>query len=108
EVAPALGDATQRPDEAAHRAAGVRRQHPARRCLVERRECVGEARHRAADADAAGVHAAAGTADGAARHDVALNHRPPASELHQTFLVTVLLGEQTLFVEATAYAALMH
>src|SRR5262245_27504302 len=88
-----LRDAPQRPDERAEQPGGVGRNGRAGRRHVERREAVGEARHRAADTDAAGVHAAAHVVDGPAGGDVALDDRPPAADLYQALLVAELLRE---------------
>ena len=66
----------------------------------EGQEVVGEARHRAGDADAADVGAAADTVHPAARRDVALGDRPRAADLRQAAPVvcerrceTAVLGE---------------
>src|SRR5262245_27041843 len=77
----AVGEPAEPPDHAAHAARGERRHDGARRGLVERAELVGETRHRAPDAHAAGFHAAAHVIDGPARHDVAVDDRPPAADL---------------------------
>src|SRR4051794_20746891 len=52
-------------------------------------ELVGEAGHRAADADAADVGTAADAVHPAALADVALHHRPPAAELDDALARTV-------------------
>src|SRR5437016_2215255 len=70
-------------------------------------ELVGEAGHRAADADAADVGAAANTVHPAALADVALHHRPPAAELDDTFARAVADREIGLLVVAGPVAALV-
>src|SRR5581483_1333081 len=98
-------DAAQAADEAAVRAAG-RGRHPAARWLVhERHELVGEARRRAADADAAHVGAGADAVDPPALGDVALHDGAPAAELHDALGRAVLGGEVTLLVVAAPVAA---
>src|SRR6516225_3195718 len=88
---------------------GCRGGHPrARRLVHERHELVREAGHRARDADAADVGAAADAIDPAALGHVALDHRPPAAELDQAAGRAVLAGELALLVVAGAVAALMH
>jgi hypothetical protein len=69
-----------------------------RRSLVEGRELVWEPRHRASDAGAAGDHAAPHVIDRATLGDVALNHRPPAADIDQAFLVAEFLREGSLLV----------
>src|SRR3954470_4284317 len=64
-----------------------------RRGVHERHELVGEAGHRASDADAADVGAAADAVDPAALGDVALHDRAPATELDQALRRAVLGGE---------------
>ena len=56
---------------------------------------------------AAGAHAPAHVVDGAALHDVAVDDRAPAADLHETLRVAVVLGEDALLVEAGARAALV-
>src|SRR5262249_37566609 len=80
--------------------------HDARRCrraradriLQEGHELAGEARHRAADTDAADVRAAAHPVDPAALGHVALDHLAPAAQLDQAFGRTMLFGELVLLV----------
>src|SRR4249919_1163502 len=66
----------------------------------ERHELVGEARHRAADADAADVGAAADSVDPTSLGDVALDDRTPAAELDDALRRAVLLREVPLLVVA--------
>src|SRR5215469_14132670 len=81
--------------------------HPrAGRLVHERHELVGEAGHRARDADPADVRAAADAVDPAALGHVALDHRPPAAELDQAAGRAVLTGKLALLVIAGAVAAL--
>ena len=77
------------------------------RLVHERHELVGEAGHGAADADAADVGAAADAGHPAALGDVAVDHRPPAADLHQALGRAVLVGEVALLVVAAAVAALV-
>src|SRR5262249_7963894 len=95
-----LGEASQRADEGAQQTGGGRRDGRSRRPGVERREAVRDPRHGAADADAAGVHAAAQVIDGPARGDIAVDHGAPATDVHQALLVAVLPGERPLLVVA--------
>ena len=73
--------------------------------IHEGHEFVGKAGHRAADADAADVGASADAGHPAAFRHVAVDDRPPATELHQAFGRAVLVGELPLFVIAAAVAA---
>src|ERR1700757_4533655 len=70
----------------------------ARRLVHERHELVREAGHRAADADAADVRAAAHAVDPAPLGHVALDHGTPAAQLDQALRRAVLGGEVTFFV----------
>ena len=103
-----VGDPPQPPDHGAVDAAGRRGHPPAGRLVHERHELVGEARHRAADADAADVGAAADAVDPAPLGDVAVDHRAPAAELHDALGRAVLGGEVALLVVAGPVAALVH
>src|ERR671922_2895787 len=75
-----------RPQAADHRSVNARehgRNAAPGRLVHERHELVGEARHRAADADAADVGAAADTGHPPPLRDVAVDHRAPAADLHE-------------------------
>src|SRR3954462_6487819 len=85
-----------------------RRDAAARGRVHERHELVGEAGHRAADADAADVRAAPDAGHPAALGDVAVDHRPPAADLHEALRRVVVVGEVALLVVARAVAALVH
>src|SRR4051794_15897045 len=100
-------DAPQAADRRAVHAGDERRDAAARRLVHERHELVGEARHRAADADAADVRAAADARHPAALGDVAVDHRPPAADLHEALRRVVVVGEVALLVVARAVAALV-
>src|SRR5215468_11515543 len=100
------GPSAQRADHRAVEAARRRRDAAAGRLVHERHELVGEARHRAADADAADVGAAADAAHPAALGHVAFHHRTPAAELDDAFRRAVFLREVALLVIAGAVAAL--
>src|SRR6185295_3763284 len=77
------------------------RREPAAGGLVhERHELVGEAGHRAADADPADVGTAAHAVDPAALGHVALDHRAPAPELDDALGRAVLGREVPLLVVA--------
>src|SRR5262249_40594167 len=69
---------------------------------------VGEAGHRAADADAADVGTAADAGHPAALGHVAFDDRAPAADFDQALDGAVLLGELALLVEAGAVAAFVH
>src|ERR1700733_4887287 len=71
------GEAAQRADHGSVHAAGRRRDPRPWRFIHERHELVGEAWHRAGDADAAHVRAAADSVDPAPLGHIALDHRPP-------------------------------
>src|SRR4029453_1982612 len=104
----AIGESAESADHDAHALGGKSRDDGAGWRLVERAELVREARHGAPDAHAAGLHAPAHVVDGAALHDVAIDDRTPAADLHETLRVTVVLGEDALLVESGPRAALMH
>src|SRR5262245_58923774 len=94
-------------DPAVHRDHG-RREDAAGGLVHERHELVGEAGHRAADADAADVRAAADACHPAALGDVAIDHWSPAADPHQALGRSVLVREVALLVVAGAVAALVH
>src|SRR6478736_10473283 len=102
-----VGDRPHAADERAVDARDRRRQRAARRLVHERHELVGEAGHRAADADAADVGAAADARHPAALGDVAVDHRPPAADLHLALGRVVVAREVALLVVAGAVAALV-
>src|SRR5215218_10754092 len=83
------------------------RDHAAGRRVHERHELVREAGHRAADADAADVRAAADPGHPAALGHVAVHDRPPAADLHLALGRVVVVGEVALLVVAGAVAALV-
>src|ERR1700712_3548513 len=99
-VQSASGDVAQIADHRPVEARRGGRDLAARWLVHERHELVGEARHRAPDADAAHVRAAADAVDPAALRHVALDDRTPASELHDAFRRAVLSREITLLVIA--------
>src|SRR6266702_885827 len=102
------GEAAEAAYHRAVHAARGRRHGRARRLVHERHELVREAGHRAGDADAAHVGAAAHAVDPAALGHVALDHRAPAAELDQALGRTVLRGEVAFLVVAGPVAALVH
>ncbi len=94
-----------------HRAVAVRdrrRNLAARRLVHKRHELVGEARHRAADANSADVGAASDAAHPAALGNVALDDRSPAPELDQALGRIVFRRKFALFVITGAIATLVH
>src|SRR5690242_16003712 len=101
-------DAPQLADDLPVRATGGARHLAAGWGVHERHELVGEAGHRAADADPADVRAAAHAVDPPALRHVALHDRAPAPQLHQARRLAVLGGEVALLVVAAAVAALVH
>src|SRR5262250_3321398 len=107
-VGRAVGEPSEAPDDPAHSLSGEGGESGAGRRLVERTELVGESGHRAPDAHAPRPHAAAHVIDGAALYDVAVDDGTPAADLHEALRVAVVLGEDTLFVEAGAGAAMVH
>src|SRR5262249_37566025 len=104
----AVAQSPQPADDRAERARAVGRDERARRRLVERRELVGEARHRAADAHTARLHAPAHVIDRAALDDVAVDDGSPAADLDQALGIAVVMREDAFFVVAGAGAAAMH
>src|SRR5581483_7097413 len=102
------GEAPQAADHRPVHAAGGGGHGRARRLVHERHELVRAAGHRAGDADAAHVRAAAHAVDPAALGHVALDHRTPAAQLDQAARRAVLGGELALLVVAGPVAALVH
>src|SRR5689334_10178798 len=102
------GEAAQCPDDRAVHAAGRGGHLRPGRLVHERHELVREAGHGAGDADAAHVGTAADAVDPAPLGHVAVDHRPPAADLHQALGVPVLGGELALLVVAGTVAALVH
>src|SRR5436190_16345550 len=88
-----LGDLAEPFDDAADGLAGGPGHERAGRRVHERLELVREARHRAADADAPDVGAAAHAVDPPPLGHVALDDRAPAAELDQALGLAVLGGE---------------
>src|SRR5215469_9114778 len=94
------GEVAQGADHGPVHAAGRGGDPRTRRLVHERHELVRESRHRAGDADAAHVRAAADPVDPAALGHVALDHRAPAAQLDQALGRAVLGREVTLLVVA--------
>src|SRR5215207_9792295 len=94
----------QRPDDVTDDARHGGRDRRAGSLLVEGRELVREPRHRAADARAARVHAAADVVDRAARGDVAVDDGAPAADLDEALRIAELLCERPLLVVRAANA----
>src|SRR6185295_2254002 len=74
----------------------VRGQQRARGLIHKGHELIREARHRAAYTDSADVRASPHAVDPTTLSYVALNDRPPASELHDTLPRSVFFGELSL------------
>src|SRR5690242_12021960 len=74
------------------------RERGTRRLVHERHELVGEAGHRAADADPAHVRAASEAVHPAALRHVAVHDRPPAAGLHEALRAVVIVREVGLLV----------
>src|SRR5208283_1190097 len=102
------GETAEGTDHRAVHSAGRGRYARSRRFVHERHELVGEPGHRAGDADAAHVRAAADAVDPAPLGHVALDHRAPAAQLDQALGRAVLAGEVTLLVVPGSVAALVH
>ena len=103
-----LSDCTQRADRSPVHANAGSRNVCARRFIHERHELVGEAGHRAADADAAHVGTAADSGHPSSLGNVAVHHRTPASEFHDAFGRAIDFCEIALLVVAGAVATVMH
>src|SRR6185312_7062957 len=84
------------------------RQLAPRRLVHEGHEFVGEARHSAANADAANIGAAPHAVHPAALGHIALDDWTPAAELDDALRRAVLGGEVSLLVVARPVAALVH
>src|SRR3954451_1441720 len=99
-----IGDAAKLADHPAVAAGEHRGDAGAGRLVHERHELVGEARHRAADADPTHVRAPADAGHPAALGGVAVDDRTPAADLHQALRRVVVLREVALLVVAGAVA----
>src|ERR1700684_4436508 len=84
------------------------RDHGSGRLIHEGHEFIREARHGAADTDAADVGATADTAHPAALGDIAVDHGTPATELDQALGGTVLTGKISLLVVGATIATFVH
>src|SRR5262249_11457095 len=104
----AVRQSTQAPNDSADRSGRHGRDRSAGRGLVEGAELVGEPRHRAADADAAGTHAPTHMIDGPPDDDVAVHDGAPTADLDETLWIAVVLGEESLFVKTRARAAVVN
>src|SRR5271166_2232021 len=102
------GETAEGTDYRAVHSAGRGRYARSRRFVHEGHELVREPGHRAGDADAAHVRAAAHAVDPAPLGHVALNHGAPAAQLDQALSRAVLVGEVAFFVVAGPVAALVH
>src|SRR3954454_12930301 len=88
-----VGDPAQPADDGPVDPGDRGRDRAAGRLVHERHELVGEAGHRAADADAAHPRAAGGAGHPAPLGDVAVDDRPPAAGLDQALGRVVVAGE---------------
>src|SRR3990170_272374 len=102
-----VGYAAQLPDHVPVGLAEGRRERAARRLVHERHELVREARHRAADADAADVRASPEPVHPTPLGHVAVDHGPPAADLHLALGRVVVHGEVALLVVAGPVTALV-
>ena len=102
------GDVAQAADHRSVQARRGGRDLAAGRLVHERHELVREAGHRAADADAADVRAAADAVDPSAFGHVALHDRAPTAKFHNAFRRSVLGREIALLVVAGPVTALVH
>src|SRR4051795_5679709 len=100
-------DAAQPPHQRSVDVGDARRHAATGRGVHERHELVGEAGHRAADADAADVRAPADARHPSALGHVAVDDRAPAPDLHLALRRVVVVGEVALLVVAGAVAALV-
>src|SRR5580658_6935835 len=77
------------------------------RLVHEGHELVRETRHRAADTDAADVRATADAGHPSALRNVAVDNRPPATELDQASRRVVVAREITLLIRRSTVAAVV-
>src|SRR5271156_1403997 len=84
------------------------RQKRTRRLIHKRHDLVGKAGHGTSDTDAADIGTAANPAHPTTLSNVALNHRPPASQLHDAQRRSVFIGKLRLLVEAAAITTFVH
>src|ERR1051325_3456776 len=103
-----FGEPAECPDDAAHELIRRRGHLAAGRLVHERHELVGEAGHRAPDADAADVGTAADAVHPSALGDVAADDGAPAADLHETLRRAVLVREVALLVVAGTIASFVH
>src|SRR6185312_1957403 len=101
-------DGTQRTDHRAVYAYRARRQFRAWRFVHKRHELVWESWHRAADANAADIRAAANASHPTPLRYVAVDHWPPAADFDQALRRTVFMREIALLVITSAIASFMH
>src|SRR5918994_6991587 len=103
-----VGYAPEPPDHGAVDFGHGSRERRARRLVHERHELVREAWHRAADADAAHVRAAADPVHPAPLGHVAVDDGAPAADLHLALGRVVVEGEVALLVVGGPITALMN
>ncbi len=103
-----VGDTAQLSNRGSVQSDRTRRDLRARRFVHERHELVWKSRHRAPDADAAHVWTTTNAGHPTAFRHVAVHHRTPAAELHETFWRAILACEFTFFVITAAVAAFVH
>src|SRR5277367_3232497 len=84
------------------------RQQRTRRLIHKRHKLIGKSWHGTTDANPADIRAAADSIHPAALPNVALHHRPPASQLHDARWRAVFLRELRLLVISPAVASLVH
>src|SRR5580692_7677460 len=103
-----VGDRTQRSDGAAVNADGSGRHSRAGRFIHKGHEFVREARHGAADTNAADIRTPPNSSHPTSFRDIAVHHRPPAAQLYNAFRRAVLFGKITLLVITGAIAAVVY
>src|SRR5580700_3254365 len=84
------------------------RQKRTGRLIHKGHELIGKTGHGTSDTDAADIGTAANPAHPAALADVALHHRPPASQFHNAKRRSVFFGKLRLLVKAAAVTTLVH
>src|SRR6476469_1073671 len=103
-----VGERPQRADEPSVRLDEGRRKDRPRRLVHERHELVGEAWHRAANANATDIGTATHAGHPSSFGDIALDDRTPAAEFDNALRRAVLGGKIARLVIAGAVATLMH
>src|SRR5262249_12223180 len=103
-----IRDAAQFADNAAIKSAREAGNRRAGRRIHKGHKFVREARHRAANANAADIRATAKAVHPSTLGDVAIHNRPPAADFDETFGGAVFPGEVALLVITGAVATFVH